>query len=81
MIMLKINMVTTQDYYSLIHAKYYDNLNKLITGKMKDETNSDAIKKLVGLKSKVHSSLVDDKSEHQKANGVNKNVVQKNNSQ
>ena len=41
---------------------------------MKDETSGNAIKKLVGLKSKVHSSLVDDKSEH-------KNVVQKNNSQ
>ena len=79
--MLKINVVTTQDYYSLIQTKYYDNLNKLITGKMKDETSGNAIKKLVGLKSKVHSSLVDDKSEHKKANGVNKNVVQKNNSQ
>ena len=42
-------------------SKYYDDSNKLVVGKMKDETN-------------IHSFLVDDSSEHKKAKGVNKSV-------
>ena len=55
-------------------SKYYDNSNKLVIGKMKDETGDVAIKEFVGLKSKMYSFLVD-KNEHKKAKGVNKNVV------
>ena len=88
MITLKINMVTTQDYedfskdkkmfdfsnYSA-KSKYYDNSNKLVVGKMKDETAGVAIEEFVGLKSKMYSYLADDNTEHKKAKGVNKNVV------
>ena len=35
-------------------SKYYDDLNKLIVGKMKDETTGVAIKEFVGLKHSVH---------------------------
>ena len=35
-------------------SKYNDNSNKLVTGKMKDETEGDAIEELVGLKQKMY---------------------------
>ena len=56
-------------------SKYYDNSNKLVVGKMKDETACVAIEELVGLKPKMYSYLVDDKSEDKKAKGVNRNIV------
>ena len=40
-------------------SKYYDNSNKLIIGKMKDETGGVAIEEYVGLKPKMYSFLVD----------------------
>ena len=62
---------------SLINSKYYDNSNKSIAGKMKDETGSFANKEFLGLKRKMYSLLVDDSSEDKKAKDVNKNVVDK----
>ena len=50
----------------LIKSKYYDNSNKLVVGKMEDETAGVAIKEFVVLKPKIHSYLVDDNSEHKK---------------
>ena len=58
----------------LTKSKYYDNSNKLVIGKMKDETIGGAIEEFVGLKPKMYSFLVDN-SEHIKANGMNRNVV------
>ena len=46
-------------------SKYNDNSNKLIIGKMKDETESNAIEELVGLKQKMCSFLVDN-NQHKK---------------
>ena len=42
---------------------------------MKDETAGVAIWEFFGLKPKMYSHLVDDNSEHEKAKGINKNVV------
>ena len=56
-------------------SKYYDKSNKFVAGKMKDETGGIAIKEFVGLKPKMCSFLIDDRSEHKKAVGVNKNVI------
>ena len=56
-------------------SKYYDNSNKLVVGKMKDETAGVVIEDFVGWKPKMCSYLVDDNSEHKKAKGVNKNIV------
>ena len=56
-------------------SKYYDNSNKLVIGKMKDETAGAAIEEFVGLKSKMYSYLVDDNCDHKNAKGLNKNVV------
>ena len=50
-------------------SKYYDNSNKLVVGKMTDKTAGVAIEEFVGLKPKMYSYLVDDKSEHRKAKG------------
>ena len=55
-------------------SKYYDNLNKLIIGKMEDQTEGVEIEEFVGLRPKIYSFLVDN-SEHKKAKGLNKNVV------
>ena len=46
-------------------SKYYDNSNKLVIGKMKDETRGIAIEKFLGLKPKMYSFLVES-SEHKK---------------
>ena len=40
-------------------SKYYDNSNKLVIGKVKDEAGSTAIEEFVGLKSKMCSFFVD----------------------
>ena len=56
-------------------SKYYDDLNKLVIEKMKDETGGVAIEEFAGLKVKMYSFFVDNNSEHKKADGVNRNVV------
>ena len=52
----------------------YDNSNKLVIGKMKDETRGVVIGEFVELKPKMYSFLVDS-NENKKAKGVNKNFV------
>ena len=56
-------------------SKYYDNSNKLLVGKMKDETADVEIEEFVGLKPMMYSHLVDDNNDHKKAKAVNKIVV------
>ena len=56
-------------------SKYYDDSNKLMTGKMKDETADVAIKEYVVLKQKMYSFLIGN-SEHKKAKEVNRNLLQ-----
>ena len=51
-----------------IKSKYDYNLNKLVIGKMKDETTGVAIKGVVGLKPKMHSYVVEDSSELKRTN-------------
>ena len=59
----------------LIKSKHYDNSNKLVVGKMKDETAGVATEEFVRLKPKMYSYLVNDNSEHKKAKVVSRNVV------
>ena len=49
--------------------------NKLVIGKMKDETGGVAIEEFGGLKPKMYLFLLGDNSEHKKTKDVNKNVV------
>ena len=44
-----------------------DNSNKLVVGKMKDETAGVTIEEFLGLKPKIYSYLVNDNSEHKKS--------------
>ena len=46
--------------------KYYYNSNKLVVGKMKDETSGVDIEEFVGLKSKMFLLLVDHSSKYKK---------------
>ena len=56
-------------------SKYYHNSNKLVIGKMNDETAGIAIKDFDRLKPKMYSFLLEKNSEHKKPKGVNRNVV------
>ena len=54
-------------------SKYYNNSNKSVIGKMKDETGSVAIEEFVRLEPKMYSFLVDN-SEYKKSEGVKRKV-------
>ena len=47
-------------------SRYYDDSNKLVIGKMKDETGGVTIEEFVGLKSKMYLLLSEDDIEHKK---------------
>ena len=47
-------------------SKHYDNSNKLVVGKMKNETAGVAIEEFVGLKPKMYSHLEDNNSENKR---------------
>ena len=47
-------------------SRYYDDSNKLVIGKMKDETGGVTIEECVGLKSKMYLLLSEDDIEHKK---------------
>ena len=59
----------------LSKSKYYYNSNKLVIGKINDETRGVTIEEFVGLKPKMYSFLLDN-SEHKKAKVVNKMLQQ-----
>ena len=61
----------------LTNSKHYDDSNKLVIGKVKDETGGAAVKKYVRLKSKMDSLFVNGNSEHKRAKYLNRNVVEK----
>ena len=88
MIILKINMITNQDYYSLMLIlwrmklklklfmnNFYLLIFSLLVGKTKEERADLPIKELVRLKTKIYFFLIDDSNENTKAKVVNKNFV------
>ena len=54
--------------------RFYDNSNKKVIGKMKDELGGVVIPEFVGLKSKMYSLITVDDEEKIKAKGVNKKL-------
>ena len=57
-------------------SKNYNGSDKLVVGKMKDETHGVTIKELDALKSKMYSFLTDDSSEHEKKRVLIKMLLQ-----
>ena len=55
---------------------FYDDENKKVTGKVKDELNGEVIEEFVGLRAKMYS-LKAKTEEMKKAKGVKKNVINK----
>ena len=47
-------------------SKYYDNSNKLVVGKLKNEIPGVAIEEFVGLKPKMYLHMVDNNSENKR---------------
>ena len=58
-------------------SKYYDNSNKKVLGKIKDELNGIKIAEFVGLKSKIYSLISVNSEVINKAKGVNKKLRHK----
>ena len=56
-------------------SKFFDLVNKIVIGKMKDEFKGKIIGEYVGLKWKMYSLIDIGGKEIKKAKGVNKNVV------
>ncbi len=57
--------------------KNYDNTNKKVLGKFKDEMNGNIITEFIGLKPKMYSLKTEDKKEQKKAKGIPKSVLKK----
>ena len=62
----------------LKHSKYYDETNKKVIGKFKDEACGIPITEFVGLRSKMYSYVKDDKKGGKTAKGIKKNVIKNN---
>ena len=58
----------------LLNKSIYDNSNKKVIGKMKDEMSSKVISEIVGLKSKMYSLVTVDDEEKVRAKGINKKL-------
>ena len=52
-------------------SKFFDQANKKVIGKMKDESEVKIINEFVGLKPKMYSMLLDDSKESNTTKGVN----------
>ena len=52
-------------------SKYCDDSNKLLVGKIKDQTDDSGITEFAGVKSKMYSFLVDYSSEHKEGRVIN----------
>ena len=60
-----------------LNSKFFDHVNKNVTGKMKDEFKGKKINESVGLKSKMCSLIAVDNEEVTKAKRVNKKIKHK----
>ena len=55
-------------------SPFFDNTNKKVIGKMKDEASGQIIKEFVGLRSKMYSYIKDNNQESKTAKGI-KNIL------
>ena len=64
------------NYFDFSKSKYYDDSNKFVADKMRDETVGVTNDEFAALKPNMYPFLVNDISEHEKAKGVNKMLLQ-----
>ena len=64
------------NYFDFSKSKYYDDSNKFVADKMRDETAGVTNDEFAALKPNMYPFLVNDISEHEKAKGVNKMLLQ-----
>ena len=57
------------------NSNYFDNCNKKVLGKFKDETNNIPITEFIGLRSKMYSYIKNDDNENKTAKGIKRNVI------
>ena len=57
------------------NSPFFNNTNKKVIGKFKDEAAGIPIVEFVGLRSKMYSYMKDDKQESRTAKGITKNVI------
>ena len=58
-------------------SQYYDNTNKKVIGKFKDEAAGVPIYEFIGLRSKMYSYIKDNQKGGKTAKGIKKNVIKK----
>ncbi|XP_068707842.1 uncharacterized protein [Montipora foliosa] len=56
----------------------YDNTNKKVIGKFKDECQSIPVAEFIGLRSKMYSYIKDNSQNNKTAKGIKKNIIKKN---
>ena len=60
-----------------MNGRYQKEKNKKVIGLMKDELGRKIMTKLVGLRAKIYSYLIDDGNEDRKAEGTKKCVIKR----
>ena len=61
-----------------VNSKYFNNTNKKVIGKFKDEASGICITEFIGLRSKMYSYIKDDNKVNKTAKGIKKNIIKKN---
>ena len=60
------------------NSPFYDNTNKKVIGKFKDECQSIPVAEFIGLRSKMYSYTKDNNQNNRTAKGIKKNIIKKN---
>ena len=60
------------------NSPFYDNTNKKVIGKFKDECQSIPVAEFIGLRSKMYSYIKDNNQNNKTAKGIKKNIIKKN---
>ena len=79
--------VKTFDYYYYYYrfdnsdyskkSQYFDEINKKVIGKFKDEAAGISISELIGLRSKMYSYMKENQKGGKTAKGIKKNIIKK----
>ena len=70
------NKFDNSDYSE--NSPFYDQINKKVIGKVKDEASGVPITEFIGLRSKMYSYIKDNNKGGKTAKGIKKNIIKKN---